>query len=166
MTDFLVYIKQARNNLNFLSKISYSCSDYCDWQVTVSFYVGVHLVNAHLTKKIQTTYRSHKKTFDALNFACETSPSMLPQSVFLAYRHLYNLSRRSRYLCSDADLPDNSRPFMTYSKHLKRSINHLNTLIEYIESNYGEKFDVTNLDLIEIQGRVDLKYFKHMKKAA
>src|SRR5690606_35657997 len=107
-----------------------------------------------------------KKTFEVLDCYCQTSTSKLPESVYLAYRHLYNLSRRSRYLCSEAEPPDLSQPDHTFAKHLQRSVRHLNTLIDYVEENYKHKFEPVDLDLIEIQGIPNLKYFKHVKKAA
>jgi len=39
--NYAEHIKQAKNNMDFLSKVNASINNNWDWQVTVSFYVAI-----------------------------------------------------------------------------------------------------------------------------
>jgi hypothetical protein len=163
MANFQDHISQAKNNLRFLESINHTANSYWDWQVTVAFYVGVHLINSHLVKKLGFSYYSHTDTLNSINFAASLSPAKMDESEYLAYRKLYNLSRRSRYLCMDADnaktKTDPNVAYLTYSKHLEKAVNHLEKILKFTEDRYSQSFDQVNLDLIEIKGKPH-KYFK------
>lgn len=157
MAKFEDHIAQAKSNLKFLEITNCSANNYWDWQVTVAFYVSVHLINAHLVKKLGFSFYSHNDTFNSINFSTELSPAKLSQTEYLAYRKLYNLSRRSRYLCMDADntksKSDPEIAYITYSKHLGKAINQLEVILNFIKENYSETFEKVELDLIEIKGK-------------
>jgi hypothetical protein len=157
MAKFQDHIAQAKSNLKFLETTNRSANNYWDWQVTVAFYVGVHLVNSHLVKKLGFSFYSHNDTLNSINFTATLSPAKMSEREYLAYRKLYNLSRRSRYLCMDADkVKTKSDPeiaYITYSKHLEKAINHLEVILKFTKENYSESFDKVELDLIEIKNK-------------
>lgn len=159
MAQFDDHITQANRNLNFLSAINRNVTDCCDWQVTACFYAALHLVNAHLSK-YNLQYRKHKDVNYALNFASTTSPARLPENEYLAYTALQSLSRRSRYLVNEKDQNLNSvQPFLTYDKHLARSLRHLNLLIQHFESRYSLGIDSVDINCAEIKTG-EMKFFK------
>ncbi len=166
MAKFQDHIVQAKTNLKFLETINQSANSYWDWQVTVAFYVGVHLINSHLVKKLGYSFYSHTDTLNSINFSTVLSPAKMEQSEYLAYRKLYNLSRRSRYLCMDADnaksKSDPGTAYLTYSRHLDKAINHLEAILSFIGNNYSQTFDPIELDLLEIKNKSH-KFFKHKK---
>lgn len=166
MAKFQDHIAQAKSNLKFLETTNRSANNYWDWQVTVVFYVGVHLVNSHLVKKLGFSFYSHNDTFNSINFTAVLSPAKMGEAEYLAYRKLYNLSRRSRYLCMDADntksKSDPETAYITYSKHLGKAINQLEVILNYIKENYSETFEKVDLDLIEIKGKSHT-FFRYKK---
>jgi hypothetical protein len=97
---FEEHLAQAKRNLDYLQKSNELIPDRWDWQVTVCFYVGVHLVNAHVFQKTGQHYRSHEQVNMALNPAT-LSLAKLSESDYLAYKKLQGLARRARYLCHD-----------------------------------------------------------------
>jgi hypothetical protein len=162
MALFADYIKQAKNNLLFLDKINHHANGHFDWQVTVCFYVGVHLINAYLVQERGMSFNSHVETFDAVNPTNELSPIKLSEENFLAYRKLYNLSRRSRYICTDEEKlkgQDNKVAYLTYDKHLEKSVKSLDKLLAFIRGRYGIEFSPIDINLIGIQSS-SLQYFK------
>lgn len=159
MARFDDHILQAKRNLNFLSAINQSVSEYYDWQVTVCFYAALHIVNAHLAM-YNLQYRKHKDVNFALNFASQTSPARLPEEEYLAYTALQSLSRRSRYLVNEKDGKIGSTtPFLTYEIHLARALRHLNKLIHHFDTHYKIGIDPITIRCSEIK-QDELKYFK------
>lgn len=140
MANFEDHIKQANRNLIFLSTIKDSISDSLDWQVTVSFYVAVHLVNAHIAKKMNLHYRSHSDVISALNFANQLSPAKLGEKEYLAYIKLRNLSRMSRYLCSDYPNASDEVACFVKEKHVQKAFKSLACLMSYMEQSYKTVF--------------------------
>ncbi len=165
MALFSDYINQAKSNLKFLFEVNNKTAAYYDWQVTVSFYVGVHLINAYLVKERGMSFNSHTETFDAINPANSLSPLKLSEENYLAYRKLYNLSRRSRYICTDQDRlkgQDEKVAYLTYDKHLERAIINLDKLLGFIQLRYGESFPPIEINLIGIKSSA-LQHFKYHK---
>ncbi|MFA6056760.1 MAG: hypothetical protein WC756_01075 [Taibaiella sp.] len=140
MATYTEHLSQARKNLNYLLQTNEKLDSCWDWHVTVSFYVGVHLVNAYLAEKANLHYRSHVQVSDALN-PYSLSPTKVDESVYLAYKKLQNLSRRSRYLISESPDNEEDRAFGTFDKHFGRSLSHLDTLLKFISSEYQEGFE-------------------------
>ena len=68
MANFADHIAQAQKNLQFLQEISGKLStQYWDWNVTVCYYVAVHLVNSHIASTTNQHYRKHEEVSKALN---------------------------------------------------------------------------------------------------
>jgi len=168
MAKFEDHILQSKKNLYFLQSINNHSRECWDWQVTVAFYAAVHLINAHLVKILGHSIYSHKDTLSYINSEKQLSPSKLNEQEYLAYRKLYNLSRRSRYLCKDADSAKKGEldiAYLTHSIHLDKAICHLDLLVSYVAKTYNQGFDQTHLDLLEIQKKALLN-FNYKSKAA
>lgn len=160
MASFEDHISQAKRNLYFLQEVNSKINDSIDWQVTVCFYSGLHLVNAHLSK-FDLQYRRHSDVKNALNPFHELSLSKLPENEYIAYATLQMLSRRSRYLVNEKDnkIGSNKANF-TYDKHLAKAIKHLDTLIQYFCSKYKLKIDLVSLKCNEVGNKGSLKHIK------
>lgn len=130
------HLHQAKRNFKFLEGVNGQISDSVDWQVTVCFYTGLHLVNAHLAN-FGLNYRTHNKVKHAINPEVPLSPSKLPGDEYAAYISLQMLSRRSRYLVNEKDGQLNSEhAALTFEKHLAKAIRHLDTLVGYYCKTY------------------------------
>lgn len=161
MASYSEHIFQARKNLKFLIESNKKISDCLDWQVTVSYYIAVHLINAYLADIADLHYRSHSQVADALNPFHSVSPTKVEESVYLAYRKLQNLSRRSRYMISDNEGNRETRAFITVDKHFKRSLCSLDVLLKFISTRYKEKFELVEINCPEIN-KSNLAYFKEI----
>lgn len=153
MASFEDHIYQAKRNLEFLSCINkIKGGIYWDWQVTTLFYVGVHLINAHISNKTNKHYRSHKAVTEAINpRSNKLSLAKLPEDCFVSYKHLSNLSRRSRYLIHDAESNITEDAHFTFDKHFKKGVKHLDIVISYISSEYKIPFDKYEIECIELK---------------
>lgn len=158
MPDFDSHLNQSKHNLKFFKEIN-DCAVPClDWQVTVVFYAGVHLINAHLAK-IGLQYRTHIDV-DAVISPYGVSPAKVPERVYVAYNSLQILSRRSRYLVNKkGGNMDALNPALTYGKHLDRAIGNLDIIIEFFEETYEVKFEKTSLYCNELNHTKQYKYF-------
>ena len=96
MASFDSHILQAKNNLDFLLAINLINNINWDWQVTIAYYVGVHIVNAHIIGTSNMHYRAHHEVKNVLY-----NDSSIPEDIYLAYAKLEGLSRRARYLISE-----------------------------------------------------------------
>ena len=150
MADFQEHIKQAEKNLSFLQQVNKGIKGSWDWQVTISFYVGVHLINAHLAKA-DLHFRSHEKIKSVLNPENRMSISKLDEPTYLAYVKLQQLSRRSRYLCHDSPENASNGEFLTYDKHFSKSIRCLNTIISFMKSEYKINLVRISIDCLELK---------------
>lgn len=128
MPEFSEHITQAKHNLQFLQDVNNTFSCYWDWQVTICFYVAVHLVNAHLSKTCNQHYRKHTEVFNAIS-PYRISHAKFSEDDYFAFLSLYNLSRRSRYLISENTKDHQTKPFFTHEKHFSKSIKHLDRII-------------------------------------
>jgi hypothetical protein len=159
LASFEEHIKQAKSNLGFLEKVNNQINSNWDWQVTISFYVAVHLINAHIAKKANQHYRSHELVNSAINPYKQTSITKLSEDLYTSYIKLQNLSRRARYLCHDNPRNKDSNAFLTYEKHFSKSITHLDNLINFISDEYKTTINPVNLNSIELQKKA-LSHFK------
>ena len=141
MANFSDHIFQSRKNLSFLQEINCLSENYWDWNVTVCYYVAVHLVNSHIASVSNLHYRKHEEVSNALNPYVSLSLTKVPETVFTAYSQLQNLSRRSRYLISENMANRSIDANITYDKHFKRALVHLETLLIFVESTYSQKFE-------------------------
>lgn len=142
MPHFNSHFTQAKKNLKFLSEISVAYpKGYWDWKVTVAFYAALHLVNGHINKTTNNSYRTHKETNQALNPYNKLSLSKIPEEECLRYEKLHNLSRRSRYLCSEKvqnRIAETQKSYNTYDKHFAKCMRHLDKLMHF----FGEKYNI------------------------
>ena len=143
MAEFSDHIQQSLKNLGFLQQINERINDCYDWQVTVSFYVALHIVNAHLSHA-DLQYRKHVDVKNILNPHNKLSTLRLPDDEYVSYMSLQSLSRRSRYLVNEQKLNDNL-PAFTNEKHLIKAIKNLDTIIKFFSEKY--KLDIPNIKI-------------------
>ncbi|MCX6282405.1 MAG: hypothetical protein NTU51_10620 [Bacteroidetes bacterium] len=151
------HIKQVCGNLSFLGHINKCCCSW-DWQVTVSFYAAVHLVNSHLAQ-FDLHYRTHADVTNAINPENTLSVSKLPQEVYLSYKKLQGLSRRSRYLVHDDPANPSSDCFLTYDKHFIKAVKKLDILLDYFITSQNFSVPIIEVKCIGLK-LVDLKHLK------
>lgn len=155
MGTFNEHIQQAKNNINFLSEISTNIQNCWDWQVTVCFYSALHLINSHIVKKTNSNYLTHSRVEGIINPFNQLSVARLDENTYTSYIKLFQLSRRSRYLLSEnfkkAGKIDVQNASMTYSKHLKKAVHHLEVIINFVKSEYQISFPKVNLKCIDLK---------------
>jgi len=171
MANFLAHIAQAKRNLSFLGSINRNNNDNWDWQVTVSFYTAVHLISALIADTNNLHYDSHTDTLAAINPAANGAQIGITEDIYLAYRKLFNDSIRSRYLTvhRDEKAADYSveTAYITHSKHFKKCIVRLNTILNFISDRYQTEFPETDIDCIDLRKEAaGLKYFNYRQMAA
>lgn len=159
MATFEDHITQANSNLSFLSLINQQKQTFWDWQVTVAFYVAVHIANSHISKKANLQYRTHEDVKNALNPYNSLSICRIPEAPYLCYTKLEGLSRRSRYLCNEKNGNRSNDAHLTYEKHLAKAIRHLDCVLSYFGDLYGIKFNVIKITCQDISKSDNLKYF-------
>jgi hypothetical protein len=157
------HINQANSNIAFLQNINHNVNNCFDWQVTVSFYTALHLVNAHIST-FELQYRRHTDVKDALNPYNKTSLMKLPENEYTAYMSLQSLSRRARYLVNEKDgnLATNVA-FLTYEKHLAKALKHLDVLMQYFTTKYGYHLPTITVKCSELKISGDMKYLEKVK---
>lgn len=162
VANFQEHLQQAKRNLFFLSRINKEIIDCTDWQVTTCFYSCLHLLNAYLAQEQNLHYNSHRDMEQALNWANATSIVKLSENDFTNYQMLRNLSRRSRYLCTDTG--NHSGPAeVTRDKQLAKSIKALDKVIHFFISKYpSEKIEPIEVDCPSLIGE-QLRYFQIQK---
>lgn len=134
MPAFNDHIDQANENLGFLEYLNLNCDgSFLDWKVTVSFYVAVHIINAHLSKH-GLQYRSHSLVQEAINPRNQFTIAKVSEPVYLAYRKLQGLSRRSRYLVNEK-APASTTASKIYETHINKSIRHLEVLLKFCDEH-------------------------------
>jgi hypothetical protein len=151
MASFDEHLEKAKLNLTFLERVCRNESSFWDWKVTISFYAGVHLINAHIANKTGLHYRSHEQVIAAINPNEIMSVCKLEENKYLAYAKLRNLSRRSRYLVSDKEDNKDTKAFYTYDKHFAKAIKHLDILISYINKEYKQNIQNIEVSCIELK---------------
>lgn len=160
MASFDNHVQQAKSNLLFLKDIN-DRSKYFDWQVTACFYTSVHLINAHIAKCANLHYKTHQETKQAINPDNLLSICKIEELVFDTYVSLEKLSRRARYLCNDVMPQDDTRPFLTYERHVSKAINRLNTIMTFFNKTYGTSFEKINITCPKVKAELSktLEFF-------
>jgi len=159
MADYQDHIKQANKNLTILGGINNQFNQNWDWQVTAAYYTAVHLMNGHLAKTANLHYKTHADVKNAL-FA-SLSPCKVPDDIYTAFVKLENYSRRSRYLChEDVEKTDDSLVYLTYDRHLKKSLGYLDKILSFFSSKYGESFEEISIKCLELKN-LKLTHFKY-----
>jgi hypothetical protein len=126
LASFDGHILQAKNNLVFLLAVNRVNNKNWDWQVTIAYYIGVHIVNAHIIGTTNMHYRAHHEVKNSLF----NDPS-IPEDIYLAYARLEGLSRRARYLISENTNDHSQSDFFTYDVHFAKSIKNLDKIIHH-----------------------------------
>lgn len=159
------HVRQATRNLKFLENINQLVSDSLDWQVTTCFYTALHLINAHLAN-FGMQYKTHYDVDDAINPQHQLSVSKINEEAYKAYKMLYNLSRRSRYLVmvSNNRVVQTGKAELTYCKHQARALRHLNTVLEFYCNHYKTSISTVNISCEELSASEGLKYFTLIKR--
>lgn len=156
MGTFTDHISQSKHNLDFLSKVNSNINDRWDWQVTVCFYTALHLMNAHIVSKTGKNYLSHNQVAEVINPYNPLSVAKLDQDTYLSYNKLVQLSRRARYLLGEnfqkKEFVEVQPACTTYSKHFKKSIYHLDKIIDFISKNHNVSFSSINITCIDLKG--------------
>lgn len=151
MASFQEHIAQANRNLDFLEQANQSIASFWDWQVTAAFYVGVHLINAHLAQKSGLSFRSHQQVDEAINPFNQLSLTRLSDVDYLAYDKLQGLARRARYLCNEERTNKATTVHFTYDKHFARAVRNLDILISFVEKEYNVKLKRITVTCIELK---------------
>lgn len=159
MATFEEHLKQAKNNLAFLVQTNSASANFWDWQVTVSFYVAVHVINAHLAKVANLHYRTHEDVKNAINPYNLMSAGKIPEDIYLAYAKLEGLSRRARYLCHDDFGNRENRAFFTYDKHLAKAVKNLDKILFYFSDTFSVAFNRSIIKCADLSAKSDLKIF-------
>lgn len=157
MGSFTEHISHSERNLDFLSKVNDSINERWDWQVTVCFYSALHLMNAHIVAKTGKNYLSHSQVAQVINPFNELSVARLDEATYLSYNKLFQLSRRSRYLLNEnfkkGVIVDVQPACITFDKHFKKAIHHLDNVISYVSKNHSVVFKKTKVNCIELKGK-------------
>jgi hypothetical protein len=156
LASFDEHITHAKSNLDYLSKINTCVNDRWDWQVTTCFYTALHLMNAHIARKANKNYLSHTRVDQALN-PYGLSVAKIDEDTYSSYNSLANLSRRSRYLLTENrnqidSNEDIQRLCLTYSKHFKKAIHHLDKILDFFNKEYGAEFGKTDVKCVDLNG--------------
>lgn len=156
MGTFTERITHSKNNLEFLSQVNEKINKRWDWQVTTCFYVALHLINAHIVHKTNKNYLSHNQVSDIINPYSQLSVAKLDEETYLSYTKLSQLSRRARYLLNEnfkkEGITDIQPACITYDRHFRKSIHHLDNIINFINKTYNVDFDKNNLSCQELKG--------------
>jgi hypothetical protein len=141
VANYSEHLSQANKNILILEKVNQFIPESWDWQVTIAYYSGLHLANAHIAHTINQHYRTHGRVGEALNPYTITNPSKFEEDAYVSYLTLQNLSRRSRYLINDKDASnDAERAHFTSEKHLAKAVRNLETILVFFSKVYGVNF--------------------------
>ena len=130
-----------------------------DWQITISFYSAVHLINAHLAASGNLHYRTHVEVKNAINPYNASAQCPVPPDVYLSYVKLENLSRRGRYLCHDDPANQATTGHFTYDKHFAKALKHLDVVLNYFKTTYNITFPTLAVQCPVLSNANHLKVF-------
>ena len=159
MASFDEHINQAKRNLAFLIEVNSNNNSNWDWQVTICFYIGVHLINAHLARIGNLHYRNHEDVRNAISPVSTLSVCQLPQDIYLSYVKLEGLSRRARYLCNENFQITDTRQFLTYDKHFAKAIKNLDRILIHFKNTYKINFNSPQITCIDLTAKTPLQVF-------
>lgn len=142
MASFTEHLGQARHNCSFLNFLENNTEEYYDWKVTVCFYITIHLINARIADRDNAHYRKHRDVENAIN--PYNGSCAIPENVFLSYKKLHNLSRRSRYLIHEDNHRhiEGEKAHYTSEKHFKKAKNRLQEIKDYFLADHKIAVDV------------------------
>jgi len=159
LASFEEHIQKATSNLKFLEQSNLKLQDYWDWQVTTTFYVAVHVVNAHLARVSDLHYRTHEHVKNAINPLRRTAEAAVNEEIYLCYVKLESLSRRSRYLCHESK-GEASAAHQTYDVHFTKAIKCLDKILDFFCTQHSiTSIPVVTVKSPDLSTRNGLKYF-------
>lgn len=159
MASFEEHIAQAKSNLKFLEEINSKANSFWDWQVTTTFYIAVHIINAHLAKTGDLHYRTHEDVKNAINPTKPLSITRIDESIYLCYVKLEGLSRRSRYLCHDSTSNRSTEAHLTNDRHFTKAIRKLDPFISHFNTLYNLNLSTTKVKSPELSAAEKLQFF-------
>ncbi|CAA6809065.1 MAG: Unknown protein [uncultured Aureispira sp.] len=136
MPSFVNHVEKARDNFEFLEQINSKIPNSIDWQVTVCYYTGLHLINAHLAG-FGVQYRNHKEVQGILDPTNPTSIAKIDEEPYYQYIKLERLSRRARYMTHGGN--PSPKPAIIRDQHLAQSMKALDIIIVYFKSIFEKK---------------------------
>ena len=164
MASYRDHLAQASKNLRFLVGVNKNCNEHLDWQVTTSFYVGVHLMNAFLAQEANFHFSSHERVQNAIGPQSVIARTRLDEATYLAYIKLRNLSRRARYLCNENNPSENlGVASFILEKHFLKSFTHLDSLMTFFYKKYGHSFGAMSIIHAYTMDTPNCIYFKFSK---
>ena len=135
MASFRDHISQAEENISFLFQIRTLPDRNLSWEVTVCYYIAVHLMNARIADKLQVTFDNHSDINKNL-FYDKNSSARIFRKVFITYKELTRLSRISRYLM-DPNLKNPSMKIRIEQQDIQNANDYTNTIIAYFNKEYN-----------------------------
>ena len=133
---------------------------FWDWQVTIAYYVAVHVINAHIAKVADLHYRTHEHVKVSINPYNQLAICRIPEDIYLSYTKIEALSRRARYLCNtERRIANNETAQFTYDKHFAKAIRHLDNLLEYFSKRHNFIIQKTPIVCQELTSHEGLKHF-------
>ncbi len=160
MAQFDEHFQRACSDIKFLEQINESTPDRIDWQITVAYYVAVHLVNAHIAK-FSLHYQSHNEIRSAINPHRSIPVAAVSPEAYDDFELLTMLSRRARYLHSEKDpklAPEVA--YYVYDKHFRRALLFLDTILVYFQATYGVEIPKIKLCCPDKRGSDTFSHFK------
>lgn len=136
MAQFDEHYSRACSDIEFLEQVNSRFPDRIDWQITVAYYVAVHLVNAHIAK-FSLHYQSHNEIRSAINPHRTIPLAGVSPEAYDDFELLTMLSRRARYLQSEKSpsLAPQAAHYV-FDKHFRRSLQMLDTILTYFYETY------------------------------
>jgi len=136
MPKFEEHYRQYVKNIDLVNYL-YNKDNFFDWKVTITFYAALHLINAHIDKKISSHFLSHSDTLNAINPFNQIKICPVTEDVYVSYKVLQSLSRRARYLSDDSEHgKDVNIAHLISPKHLKKSFTNLKIITDFFHDEY------------------------------
>ena len=133
MPSFTEHIEKVKRNIDFFHSINPNGEECFDWQVTVLFYIAVHIVDAHLDRfSIHPTTHTERK--ENLSFDSPRTSRITSQDAWDDYMSLEGQSRKYRY-----------DKYRGNPKQLRKSCNSLESIIHYFDGLYSLKLPILNV---------------------
>lgn len=135
------HLEQAYHNNAFLIYLdTNSLSDlYCDWKITILFYIALHLLHAYAKFRGVTVRDDHRIFHEEIDPNGSQNKLKLSLEIFNIYFELYNASRRCRYAHYNFSMDDLKKlNQITYNT----SKQYIPLLLKYLKEK-GFIFDIT-----------------------
>ena len=92
------HLDQANHNLDFHECISSNFTDrFCDWKITVLFYVAIHYMKALALQNGVNIGDTHTEIEKSVRPNSPTAKMQITNNAWGEYKSLYNYSRTARY---------------------------------------------------------------------